>query len=75
MIGRNKNAETAFAMAMKLVGGDTQQVSEETQQAIWDKCHADKSIQDAVQLYLYSTPAYQPKALYKLHQKIVEVVS
>lgn len=75
MIGRNKNAETAFAMAMKLVGGDTQQVSEETQQAIWDKCHADKSIQDAVQLYLYSTPAYQPKALYKLHQKIVEAVS
>lgn len=74
MIGRNKNAETAFAMAIKLVGGDSQQVSEEVKQAIWDKCHSDRSVQDAVQLYLYSTPEYQPKALYKLHRKIVEVV-
>jgi hypothetical protein len=75
MVGRNKNAETAFAMAIRLVGGPTQQVSEEVQERLWDKCHADKSLQDAVQLYLYSTPAYQPKALHKLHQKIVEVVS
>jgi hypothetical protein len=71
MIGRNKDAETAFEMAIKLLTNP----SEEVQQQVWEKCHADKTIQHAVSLYLYSSPSYAPKALYKLHQKLAEVVA
>jgi hypothetical protein len=71
MIGRNKDAETAFEMAMKLLNTP----SEEVQQQVWDKCHADEVIQRAVRLYLYSEPSYTPKALYNLHQKLAELVS
>jgi hypothetical protein len=71
MIGRNKDAETAFEMAMKLLNNP----SEEVQQQVWDKCHADEVIQRSVRLYLYSEPSYTPKALYNLHQKLAELVS
>jgi hypothetical protein len=67
---RNKDAETAFEMAMKLVSNP----SEEVRQAVWDKCHKDETIQRAVSLYLYSSFDYAPKALYKLHTKLVELV-
>jgi hypothetical protein len=67
---RNKDAETAFDMAMKLVSNP----SEEVRQAVWDKCHKDETIQRAVSLYLYSSFDYAPKALHKLHTKLVELV-
>lgn len=67
---RNKDAETAFEMAMKLVEAP----SAEVKQAIWDKCHKDEAVQRAVSLYLYSTPSYASQALYKLHTKLVELV-
>lgn len=67
---KNLNAETAYAMALKLIDNPSEEVSKR----IWDKCHADKAIQDAVSLYLYSTFDYAPKALYKLHTKLVELV-
>jgi hypothetical protein len=70
MIVRNKDAETAFEMAMKLVDTPTAEIS----QSVWDKCHKDESVQRAVSLYLYSTPNYAPKALHKLHTKLVELV-
>jgi hypothetical protein len=67
---RNKDAETAFEMAMKLVSNPSGRVS----RAIWDKCHKDETIQRAVSLYLYSSFDYAPKALHKLHTKLVELV-
>lgn len=67
---RNKDAETAFEMAMKLVEAPTAEI----RQAVWDKCHKDESIQRAVSLYLYSTPSYASQALYKLHTKLVALI-
>jgi hypothetical protein len=67
---RNKDAETAFEMAMKLVSNPSEEIS----QAVWDKCHKDETIQRAVSLYLYSSFDYAPKALHKLHTKLVELV-
>jgi len=67
---RNKDAETAFEMAMRLVSNPTAKIS----QAVWDKCHKDETIQRAVSLYLYSSFDYAPKALHKLHTKLVELV-
>lgn len=70
MIVRNKDAETAFEMAMKLVDVPTAEIS----QSVWDKCHKDESVQRAVSLYLYSSFDYAPKALHKLHTKLVALV-
>jgi hypothetical protein len=67
---RNKDAETAFEMAMKLVSNPSEEIS----QAVWDKCHKDETIQRAVSLYLYSSFDYAPKALHKLNTKLVELV-
>jgi hypothetical protein len=67
---RNKDAETAFDMAMKLVSNPSEEIS----QAVWDKCHKDETVQRAVSLYLYSSFDYAPKALHKLHTKLVELV-
>jgi len=67
---KNLDAETAFEMAMKLVSNP----SEEVRQVVWDKCHKDETIQRAVSLYLYSSSDYAPKALYKLHTKLVALI-
>lgn len=73
-MGRNRNAETAFDMAMKLVGGNGQEVSAEVRQSIWDKCHADTELQTLVSRYLVSDFSYAPKALYKVHQRLMGLV-
>lgn len=69
--GRNKDAETAFAMAMKLLGEDN--YTDYTKSAIWAECHKNEELQRLVSVYVYSTPQYAPKALYKIHTKLMEV--
>lgn len=68
---RNKDAETAFAMAMKLFGEEN--YSEHTKSAIWAECHSNKELQQLVSYYVYATPKYAPTALYNIHTKLVEV--
>jgi hypothetical protein len=70
---RNRSAEMAFEMIIKLAG--SQVIDEARRQELWDKCHADRTIQDAVSLYLYSTGSYADKALHKLHKKLMEVIT
>jgi hypothetical protein len=67
---KNLDAETAYAMALKLVDAPQGELA----QRIWDKCHADQSVQKLVSLYLSSSFAYAPKALHKLHGRLVEIV-
>ena len=69
--GRNKDAETAYAMAMKLLG--EQDYTDSSKSAIWKECHENKELQRLVSVYTYSTPSYQPVALYKVHTKLMEV--
>lgn len=66
--GRNRNAETAYVMAMKLLNDDTSRSDE-----VWDECFANTELQDLVSVYLYSTPEYAPMALYKIHTKLMEL--
>jgi hypothetical protein len=66
MIGRNKNAEMAFQMAMKLVAESGVELTDSQKWQIWTDCHNDRTILDAVNLYLYSTPKYAEIALAKL---------
>lgn len=72
-MGRNRDAETAFEMAMKLMTTNGQSVSEQVRQSVWDKCHADTELQTLVSRYLVSDFSYAPKALYKVHQRLMEV--
>lgn len=65
--GRNKDAETAYAMAMKLLGADA------SSDDVWAECHKNEELQRLVSVYVYSTPQYAPKALHKIHTKLVEV--
>jgi len=65
--GRNKDAETAYAMAMKLLGATA------SSDAVWDECHSNAELQRLVSVYVYSTPQYAPKALHKIHTKLMEV--
>jgi hypothetical protein len=69
--GRNKDAETAFAMAMKLFGAEN--YSEHTKSAFWAECHNNKELQRLVSLYVFATPKSAPTALYNVHAKLVEV--
>ncbi len=73
-MGRNIDAETAFSMAMKLVEASGQSVSEQVRQSVWDKCHADTTLQTLVSRWVYSSFDYAPKALYKVHTRLMEVV-
>ena len=68
---RNKDAETAFAMAMKLFGEEN--YTDSTKSAFWAECHSNKELQRLVSLYVYSTPKSQLKALHNVHTKLVEV--
>lgn len=70
---KNKDAEMAFDMVMKLAGTELAQ-DEAFQDKVWDKCHADQNIQSLVVRYLVSTSAYAPKALYNLHTRLAEVL-
>ena len=70
--GRNRNAEMAFEMAVKLLGGSTA-LSEARLTELWDTCHSNTELQDSVSLYLASSSDYAPKALHKLHTKLAEV--
>jgi len=72
--GRNRNAEMAFEMATKLVTKE-QFADKDYLNDLWDKCHADTAVLDAVNLYLASSSNYAPKALAKLHAELVRVVS
>lgn len=69
--GRNKDAETAFAMAMKLFGAEN--YSEMTKSQFWKECHENKDLQNLVSLYVFATPKSAPSALYKVHSKLMEV--
>ena len=69
--GRNKDAETAFAMAMKLFGADN--YTDSTKSAFWAECHSNTELQRLVSLYVYATPKSQLKALHNVHTKLVEV--
>ena len=69
--GRNKDAETAFAMAMKLFGEDN--YTDSTKSAFWAECHSNTELQRLVSLYVYATPKSQLKALHNVHTKLVEV--
>lgn len=71
---KNKDAELAFEMTMKLAGTEFAQ-DEAFQDKVWDKCHTDQNIQSLVVRYLVSTSAYAPKALYNLHTRLAELVS
>jgi hypothetical protein len=73
-MGRNRDAEMAFEMALKLLGAESAS-SPGVRDTLWEKCHSDKALRDAVTLYLASSPSYAPKALYKLHTELVRVVS
>lgn len=69
--GRNKDAETAFAMAMKLFGAEN--YSEHTKSAFWAECHNNKELQRLVSLYAYATPKSALTALHNVHTKLMEV--
>jgi hypothetical protein len=68
---RNKDAETAFAMAMKLFGEENYSVH--TKAAFWAECHSNKELQRLVSLYVFATPKSAPTALYNVHTKLMEV--
>jgi hypothetical protein len=74
MLVKNRDAETAFEMAMKLVSTELAQ-DKDFRDRVWDKCHTDPTIPSLVVRYLVSDFGYAPKALYNLHAKLVEVVS
>jgi hypothetical protein len=69
---RNKDAELAVDMAVKLIG---KTLPEETLDKIWDKCHESEKIQNAVQAYLVASFRYAPTALHKLHTLLMEEFS
>lgn len=67
--GRNKDAETAYAMAAKLLG----EITPEKAERIWKECHENKELQRLVSIYVYSTPNYAPKALHAVHTKLINL--
>lgn len=71
--GRNKSAETAYAMALKLLGAEKNTTSNSSLAYVWGVCHDDQELQRLVDVYLYSTPSYAPKALHKVHTKLMEL--
>jgi hypothetical protein len=71
---KNKDAEMAFEMAMKLAGNELAQ-DEGFYGRVWDKCHTDQTIQSLVVRYLVSTSAYAPKALYNLHTRLAQLIN
>lgn len=70
---RNRNAEMAFEMAVKLASNGLP-VSEATRENLWAKCHADQALLSAVSLYRACNSDYSDKALVKLHQELARVV-
>ena len=66
---QNKDAEMAYLMAMKLLGD----VDKDKAIQVWDECHENTQLQKLVSVYTYSTPSYAPKALHKVHTKLMEV--
>ena len=70
MITENKDAKTAFEVALRLKGG-TLEVSDNELKIVWDKCH-EQEILEAVSLYVYATPSYAAKALEKLKKDMSE---
>ena len=74
MNGRDRDAEMAFTMALKLLGAESAHNSELVER-LRAKCYADTQLRNAATVYLASSPSYQPKALYKLHTELARVVS
>ncbi len=71
---RNRNAEMAFEMATRLVTKE-QFADKEFLNILWEKCHSDKNVLDAVNLYLASSSDYAPKALNKLNLELERLVA
>lgn len=69
--GRNKDAETAYFMAMRLLGEEN--YTDSSKSAIWKECHENKELQRLVSNYVYSSQRYATKALNKVHAKLMEV--
>lgn len=74
MNGRDRDAEMAFIMALKLLGEESA-YNKDLVERLRAKCYADTQLRDAATIYLASSPSYQPKALYKLHTELARVVS
>jgi|LakMenE18May11ns_1017448.scaffolds.fasta_scaffold9910598_6 hypothetical protein len=72
--GRNRNAEMAFEMATKLVTKE-QFADKDYLNELWEKCHSDKDVLDAVNLYLASSSSYAPKAKAKLITELERLVA
>jgi hypothetical protein len=67
---RNRDAEMAYEMAMKLLGANT---TEEQRQSVWEECHRNKKLQDVVVRYRVATSDYAPKALVAIHRELMRV--
>lgn len=72
--GRNRNAEMAFEMATKLVSKE-QFADKDYLNELWEKCHTDSDVLNAVNLYLASSSDYSPKALNKLNLELERLVA
>lgn len=71
---RNRDAEMAFEMAVKLISNGLP-VAEETREKLWTACHSNQSLLNAVALYRACNSDYSDKALVKLHRELMKVVT
>lgn len=71
---KNRNASMAFEMAVKLITKE-QFADKDYLNELWDKCHSDKDVLNAVNLYLASSSDYAPKALNKLNAELERLVA
>jgi hypothetical protein len=74
MNGRDRDAEMALIMALKLLGAESANNAELVER-LRAKCYADTQLRNAVAIYLASSPSYAPKARHKLDTELVRVVS
>jgi hypothetical protein len=70
---RNRDAEMAFEMAVRLLSTNGSQVTEEQRQAVWEECHRNSNLQNRVVRYRVATSDYAPKALVELHRELMKV--
>jgi hypothetical protein len=64
----------AFEMATRLVTKE-QFADKDYLNELWEKCHEDKAVLEAVNLYLASSSSYASKALNKLNTELERLVA
>lgn len=69
---RNLDAETAFDIAVAVLGGSSN-FSEQELAYMWERCHADTDLQWLVTKFLASNSDYAPTAKQKVIEKVKEV--